>query len=116
MHHEYASAADRERLRDVRAAVLLRLAGLRDAADDLDRAIEYGQRAFQADLCREDVCRRLMELYRRDGRPADSLRVYNACNAALRSELGVGPSAPTRRLLRLIQAELQGGTLAVASS
>ncbi len=106
--YEDWALADRERLRDVRTALVIRLAALRDAAGDIDRAIVYCQRAFLADPCREDVCRRLMELLQRAGRSGEALRVYNTCSSALRNELGVGPSAATRRLHRALLASLQG--------
>jgi DNA-binding SARP family transcriptional activator len=93
-------AAERQRLRRLALDVLDRLAGLREAAGDAERAAAAAGRLLALDPLHEPAHRRLMRIYAAQGRHADALRQYAACRAALRRELGVSPDAETERLQR----------------
>jgi DNA-binding SARP family transcriptional activator len=56
------------------------------------------QRTIELDPCREDVHRRLIRCYSRQGRSYLGLRQYRACAVALRAELDVAPATATVRL------------------
>jgi DNA-binding SARP family transcriptional activator len=87
----------------LRARILRRLSEVArtlEAAGDADRAISCYLRALEVDGSAEDLYRRLMSLYRRLGRRAEALALYQRCRATLAATLGVSPSPETEALLR----------------
>ena len=87
---------ERERLRDLYAHALQRLAeALADGGEHAD-AVRHGERLLRLDPLREESCRLVMRLHDGRGDRARALRAYHACASALARELGVEPSAATR--------------------
>lgn len=112
---------DRERLRDRYVDALVRATQrIAAAADDLagqpgrrDEAIRLAHELLRCDPLREDSHRLLMRLHDEAGDRASALRAYHACEAVLRRELGVEPSAETtaayQALLHRSAARSSGG-------
>jgi DNA-binding SARP family transcriptional activator len=90
-------AAERERLRQRYLQALERLVTLLEADGDLAAATRHAERLLREDPLREATCQVLMRLHDARGDRARALRVYHACAATLARELGVEPSAATRR-------------------
>jgi len=84
--------------------VLGRLADECLAAGDLPAAVIATERMLGLDPLREDLHRRLMEVYARSGRRADAIRQYTECTELLRRELEVSPSVETETLLQRIRS------------
>ncbi len=79
---------------------LLRLAGLYLETGQSHRAIETCQTALKADPLLEDAYRLSMRAYAALGDGAAIVRIYQACRAVLRDELGVNPSEETEKLYK----------------
>ena len=95
---------ERQRLRGSAVDALLRLSALHEAAGDGDAAVTAAKRAVEIDPLREDAHRALMRLHDHDGRRAEALRQYAACEQVLRRQLDVEPEAETVRLAEEIRA------------
>ncbi len=103
----------RERLRAAHAAALAALVTDAAATGDLTRATAYAHQLLQHEPLHESGYRLLMQLYLdRDDRAA-ALRVYHACAAILREELGADPSPATEALY---SAAIQGSTAPTPST
>ena len=63
-----------------------------------EQSLSYGQRILRHDPLREDIHRQMMRLCMQSGQRALALRQYEACRAALRSELNIEPMLETRTL------------------
>lgn len=87
---------ERERLRQRYLHALDRLIHLLESQQKYAQAIGYAQRIIDHDPLNEDMYRCLMRLLTRVGDRAGAVRVYQACAAALRRELGIEPSDATR--------------------
>ena len=90
-------AEERERLRQRYLQALERLVELLEARGDLPAATRRAERLLREDPLREPTYQALMRLHDARGDRARALRVYHACAATLARELGVEPSAATRR-------------------
>jgi DNA-binding SARP family transcriptional activator len=88
---------EREQLRRRYLQALERLAALLAARGDHAEAIARAEQLVRADPLHEQAYRVLMGLHDARGDRARALRAYHACAAVLDRELGVEPSAPTRR-------------------
>ncbi|MEW6658985.1 MAG: BTAD domain-containing putative transcriptional regulator [Thermodesulfobacteriota bacterium] len=93
----------REELRGVYLDLLERVSRLYESQGALGRAIEYCQKAIQADPLLEPAYRRLMSLYARRGMRAEALRTYEACKKALARELDTVPEAVTTAIFKKLQ-------------
>lgn len=87
---------ERERLGDLYADALERLAQRLEQQGRLSDAIAHAERLLRHDPLREDTYRRLMRLHDARGDRARALRTYHACATTLVRELGVEPSPETR--------------------
>ena len=94
--------ADREGLRQRAKKVLTRLVGLLEDSRAFGEAIEHAQRLLRIDPVDEHAWCALMRCHARRGERATALHLYQQCAAALKKELGVQPSAPTRITYREI--------------
>lgn len=92
--------AQRTRLELDYHAALLRLAGLYLETGQSHRALETCQTALKADSLLEDAYRLSMRAYAALGDGAAIVRIYQACRAVLRDELGVNPSEETEKLYK----------------
>jgi DNA-binding SARP family transcriptional activator len=88
---------ERERLGRRHLQALERLVELLEARREHAEAIGHAERILREDPLREPTYRALMRLQDARGDRARALRTYHACAAVLERELGVEPSAATRR-------------------
>jgi DNA-binding SARP family transcriptional activator len=96
--HDEWLLGPRERLRQGYRQALERLTGLLEARGDHGEAIVHAERLLLQDPLHEQAYRVLMGLHDARGDRARALRTYHTCAAVLERELGVAPSAPTRRV------------------
>lgn len=68
------------------------------AASELAEAVSIAERALVVDPCWEPACRVLIRALLRRREPAQALRAYERCVAALREELDVAPAPETEAL------------------
>ena len=109
-------AAERTRLRDLAADVLLRLTQIYMDGGEWDAAGEAAQRLLALDPSREEGHRILMRLYERTGRRSLALRQYRICEDSLRRELDAAPAPETDRLHAEIRARDEERTAGVENS
>lgn len=109
---------ERERLSQLQLGALDRLARDLQAQGRFGEAIGYAERLLRQQPLREETYRLLIDLYDMSGDRAAALRTYHACATTLVRELGVEPSAVTRRAYdALLGAPHEPGAgLAVASA
>jgi len=96
---------ERERLQNIYLATLDRLIGYCEAKNFFEQGLSYATEALRFDPARERAHRQLMRLYLAAGDRTAALRQYERCLAALKTELGVSPSARTTTLFKRIQAD-----------
>lgn len=96
--------AIRERLRDDCLDGLYQLARAAVAAGSLERARELGTRMVELEPAEERAHRLLMRCHALLGRPAEAVRQFERCRAALDEELGASPAAATKALLEEIRS------------
>lgn len=87
----------REQLRSSYLDAVARLASLLEREGRVEQMVIQLERGLAADRLREDLYRLLMRAHALAGRRAHALSVFDRCRRALRAELGVEPSAETRR-------------------
>ena len=100
----------RERLSQAAIHATERLTISLEEAQDYTGAIIYAQRLIRTDPLHEAAYRRLMQLHAMTGNRTGVVRVFNACTAVLRRELGVTPDAETEAAYR---SALQQAAVAV---
>lgn len=93
---------ERERLSDLYLHTLERLVALHKGRSDYRSALSHARRIVLEDPVRESAHREVMRLNFLLGRSTEALQQYDRCDAILREELGVEPSAQTRLLRREI--------------
>ncbi len=93
---------ERQRLREQAVTAMTRLLDHHAEAGNNESAVRLATRLISLDPLREDVHRRLMQLYARQGRPAAALKQYRTCRELLRRELAVAPEPETDALYRQI--------------
>jgi DNA-binding SARP family transcriptional activator len=93
-----------ERLRQLCASGLERLAELHGRAGDHEAAIAAARRRLALDPLHEPAQRALMRQYAAAGQRAAALRQYRLCAQRLEQELGVAPAEETVRLYAAIKA------------
>ena len=87
-----------ERLRQLLARALERLAEELGASGAYEEAIAFVRRRLALDPLHEPAHRALMRLYALAGQQSAALRQYEACARLLAAELGVAPEEETRAL------------------
>lgn len=98
--------SDRERLRDVFLAVVIRLSEVHELERDYRGAIPWARRWLDGDPLNEEAGLRLMRLHALSGDRAAALRVYHGCATAMARELGVVPgTSMTQTYTRLLEGE-----------
>jgi DNA-binding SARP family transcriptional activator len=93
----------RERLRLAFLDILDRLSHLHFDQGRYAASAAVCRRILERDNCREDVHRRLIRCYSRQGQTHLALRQYLACAATLRAELDLNPAPATVRLQEAIR-------------
>ena len=86
-----------------RRDALAGLASACEAAGALVRALSHARRLLIDDPLSEHAHRRLMRLHYQRGDTASAVAAFEACEAALKDELGLKPSAETLALLQTIE-------------
>ena len=104
---------ERERLHRLQVRALERLVGLLEQQRDYPAAIACAQQLLRLDELNEATYAALMLLHGANGDRANALQVYHQCMTLLRKELGVEPSAATRKLYEqlLLEDEAREGSL-----
>ncbi len=97
--YEQWCTIERERLQQTYLRALEWLVGYHAARQEYEQAIAGATRLLACDPLREDVHRKLMELYLATGQPAAALRQYQVCEVTMRRELAAKPAADTQALL-----------------
>jgi predicted ATPase len=97
--------AERERLYQNRIRVLVQLTNLLEEQQDYPAALTYAQQLLRADELNEATYATLMRLHRLNGDRAKALQVYHQCMTTLREELGIDPSANTRKFYEQLLRE-----------
>ena len=93
---------ERQRLEDLAASVVERLAG--QDSQDLSLAIQLARQLIGRDRLREPVYRALMQMLARNNKRAEAVKLYIQCEAALAEELGVKCAPETEAVYRGILA------------
>ena len=89
---------ERNRLQQLYVRALEQLIECLKAQQDYRLALNYAQQLLRMDTLNESAYCTLMRLYHLNGDRANALQVYHRCMAVLCEELGVDPSATTRKL------------------
>ena len=97
LYDEWASM-ERENFREMYLAVLDRLSENYVFSNQCTPAARLCEEMLEKDDCREDIHRRLMLCYYRMGCRDKALRQFKKCLKALKAELEVEPTKPTRLL------------------
>jgi DNA-binding SARP family transcriptional activator len=100
-YHDWC-AVERERLRAMYLAMLVKLMDYCEHEGDYHASISYGEQILRDDVAHELTHRRLMWLRYLLGDRTAALRQYHRCVAAMDEELGVPVSHATRGLFQLI--------------
>lgn len=100
---------ERERLRLLYIATLLRLAQQARSHSEYARAIEFAQKVLAADPADEKAYQHIIFCHAVMGDRIGALKQYDECEKKLRDELGVEPSRETIALRDRIERELTGG-------
>ena len=94
---------ERERLAEAYRCALAQAAEAAAGCGDLPKAIEYARSAVRADPLEEAAHAALMAFYLRAGRAVDAVRQYQQLEQVLRVQMGMKPSAATRKLLQQME-------------
>jgi DNA-binding SARP family transcriptional activator len=92
----------REALREMYIEALVGIGRCHEVRREFEGAVGWYRRALEVDELREDVHQRIMHCYAEAGRRPEALAQYRHCQEILGRELGVEPSAETRRLYEQI--------------
>jgi ATP/maltotriose-dependent transcriptional regulator MalT/DNA-binding SARP family transcriptional activator len=98
----------REELGDKHLEALVQLGQCHEARGAWESAINQYREALEVDGLREDIHRRIMQIYASVGRRSDAIAQYRICQEILRRELGVEPSEETRTLYQEITGRMAG--------
>ena len=96
---------ERTRLQNIYLALLDKLVDYNEMQANYETALAYGQQILHYDCAREQTHRKLMKLYCLAGNRTGALRQYEACVAALFTELDVKPARRTEALYQAIKAD-----------
>ena len=96
---------ERQRLQNIYLATLDRLICYSEANGRYQQALTYAQEVLRNDPALERAHRQIMRIHFALGDRVASLRQYQRCAAALKTDLGIRPSSRTRALFEKIQAD-----------
>lgn len=100
---------ERQRLEDLVASVIERLAATRLSAQDMASAILVARQLLARDRLREPLYRALMRMLASDNKRAEALKLFGQCESSLAQDLGVKPAPETEKLYRDILASQPAG-------
>jgi len=95
----------RDEYRDLYIHALLQLVQQHRAQGEYAQAIEWAQKVLNSDAANEAAHQHLIVCYSALGNRTAALDQYDACQTALRDELGVPPAPETRALYEKILAQ-----------
>jgi len=96
-------AAERERLRKLATIALGNVLAFQLESGEFDNAENLGEQLVSLDMLNESAWRTLMRVYAARGHRNQALMAYKRCCGILDKDLGVEPSAETRKLQGLIR-------------
>lgn len=96
---------ERERLQNCYLAALDKLLVWCDAHGCVDCGLAHAERILRCDDTEEQAHRHIMQLHWMAGHRSKAMRQYQRCTRILLQELGIEPSARTRRLYDQIRAD-----------
>lgn len=96
---------ERDRLQQMCVRAFEQLIDLLKQRQDYRLALTYAQQLLRLDSLNESTYCTLMQIYALSGDRANALQVYHRCMTMLREELGVDPSATTRKLYEQLLRE-----------
>lgn len=96
---------ERERLRQLQNRTLTLLIALLEEQRNYSAALTHAQHLLRLDDLNEAAYCTLMRLYGASGDRASALQLYHQCMTTLREEMGVEPSATTRKLYEQLLIE-----------
>jgi DNA-binding SARP family transcriptional activator len=102
--YEDWAASESEVVRREFVAAVEELAGLREAAGELEPALELVRRLVSVDPLREDNHVTLIRLNALAGRRSEALRAYEVLRSTLADELGAEPGAAAQRLFEEVRS------------
>jgi DNA-binding SARP family transcriptional activator/Tfp pilus assembly protein PilF len=102
-------AVTRGELRDLALRAMAALLAHQEDVGDMDGAAATARRILAIDPFREDIHRRLMQLYAENGMRSAALAHYRECREVLCRELDVLPDDETTRLYRSIRDQASAG-------
>jgi DNA-binding SARP family transcriptional activator len=105
IHYEAWPEMERESLKETYLAMLSKLSQYYFDKQALQHCIALSKLMLEKDQCLEDVHRRLMECYVKQGVIDKAVRQYELCKKVLRRELETKPSESTEVLFREIRGE-----------
>ncbi len=105
IHYEEWCELERDNLKEAYLALLDRLGTFFLQEQDCAMAEKVFKKMLEKDICLENIHRKLILCYYRLGRRDKAIRQYYKCAEALKKELHIEPSQPTRELFRLICEE-----------
>ena len=94
----------RERLRSKCLRAVMDLGRYWEGRQDGEKAIRCYERGLEMDDLAEELYRRIMAIYRDQGRFAEGISVYNRCREVLRARHGIDPSEDTEELHRSLRS------------
>jgi hypothetical protein len=101
---------ERQRLRELAAATLRRLAEAQAAVGEFDVAVTAARHLVVLDDLNEDAHRLLMRILGQAGRRAEALRQFEVCKQTLRRELNIDPDAETGILAQSLRHGTRAGS------
>jgi DNA-binding SARP family transcriptional activator len=107
---------ERERLQRIYLTTLDHLICYSEANQLYQQALSYAAEVLRNDPAHERTHREMMRLHFALGDRTAAIRQYQRCATALKNDLGVAPSARTRKLLEKIQADDSEDLLALRPS
>jgi predicted ATPase/DNA-binding SARP family transcriptional activator len=100
---DHWTAVLRERYQRMASVVLGRLGEHCEHSQDYEKALGYARKRLELEPWQEAAHRQLMKLLALNGKRPEALAQYETCRKALKSELGIEPSAETVKLYESIR-------------
>lgn len=94
---------ERNHLREAYLGILDQLSDYYFSEGELNRSIGLCECIIQVDNCREDIYKRMMEIYMHEGKRVQAIRQYYRCVETLEAELDISPTLDTQALFERIK-------------
>jgi pentatricopeptide repeat protein len=97
----------RDRLRTKFRRLAVRLGDYLEEGGQWKKAVEYYEKALEADDLAEELYQHLMTCYFKLGQWTEAIKVYHRCKNALSSSLGIEPSPKTQAIYKNLTGNVQ---------